>query len=195
MNENKRLEAFREAVLSDSRARAKAITDSAQQEADEYLKMLTDEETVSFARQSGDIESEIALSIQREAAGQELAAKRAVLTYREELIASVFEKAEKKLKEKAGSSEHEKYVFDCLKRIKAQYGDEAGTAVLSPAHMSYAGRIKSEFGYECREDISMILGGVMVRFDKLGVLIDNSVNSALAKARADFAKNNKGIAV
>ena len=195
MNENKRLEAFRKAVLDESRAKAQAITDSAQSEADEYLKELTDEETASFARQRSDIERNIARQAQREAAGQELAAKRAVLSYREELIASVFEKAERKLKEKAGSAEHEKYVFDCLKRISADYEGESGVAVLSPAHMSLAGRIKSEFGYDCKEDRSLTLGGVMVRFDKLGVLIDNSVNSALEKARADFAKNNKGITV
>ena len=195
MDENKRLEAFRAAVLENSRQKAQAITDSAQSEADAYLKALTDEETVSFARQKAEIENEVSLRLQRESAGQELSAKRAVLSYREELIGEVFEKAQAILTKKAASPEHENYVFSCLKRISAQYKGENGICLLSPAHMSYADKIKSDFGYECKSDDSLTLGGVMVRFDRLGILIDNSVNSALDKQRADFAGNNSSISV
>ena len=195
MNESKRLEAFREAVLSDSRQKADLITETAQQEADKYLSRLTDEETVSYARKKAELESSASRRIQRESAGQELSSKRAVLSYREQLIGDVFERAEKKLKEKAATKEHEEYVLACLKIIKAQFEGEEGVCLLSPAHMALSARIKSDFGFECVSDDSLTLGGVMVRFDKLGVLIDKSVASALDKARADFAKNNSSIAI
>lgn len=195
MTENKRLEAFREAVLGAGRAEAQRITDSAQSEADKYKKKLTDEETVSFARQKSEIEREVSIKVQRESAGAELSAKRSVLLYREKLIEGVFEKAREELVKKAASPEHEKYVFACLEKIKAEFGGMQGVCMLSPAHMSMAGKIKSRFGYECREDARLILGGVMVRFEEEGLLIDRSVDSALAKQRADFAKNNNSISV
>lgn len=195
MTDNKKLEAFREAVLSDGRRKAQEITDNAQQAADEYKKHLTDEETVSFARQSTAVESETSLLIQKETAGQELLAKRRVLSYREELIEGVFENAKNKLVQKASSPEHEKYVFACLDKIKAQYGDESGVCILSDKHMSLADKIKQKYGYACQSDDNMFLGGVMVKLEKRGVLIDNSVASALAEQRAGFAKNNSDIGI
>jgi len=195
MTENKRLEAFREAVLGAGQKKAQEITDNAQHEADVYKKKLTDEETVSFARQKSEIEREVSLKVQRESASQELSAKRAVLLYREKLIEGVFEKAREELVKKAASPDHEKYVFSCLEKVKAQCEGMQGVCLLSPAHMALKDRIKSRFGYECKEDDSLILGGVMVKFESEGVLLDFSISSALAKERADFAKNNNSISV
>ena len=195
MTDNKRLEAFREAVIGAGEAKARFITDSAEQEAEKYKKQLTDEETVSFARQKSEIEREAGIKVQRESASQELLAKRSVLLYREKLIEGVFEKARAELVKKAASPEHEKYVLSCLEKIKSQYGSKEGVCLLSPKHMSLAGKIKSTFGYDCKEDDTLILGGVIVRFEREGLLIDCSVSSALARQRADFARNNNSISV
>ena len=195
MTDNKRLEAFREAVIGAGEAKARLITDSAEQEAEKYKKQLTDEETVSFARQKSEIEREAGIKVQRESASQELLAKRSVLLYREKLIEGVFEKARAELVKKAASPEHDKYVLSCLEKIKAEYAGMNGVCLLSPAHKALFDKVKSRFGYECKEDDSLTLGGVMVRFESEGLLIDCSVASALDKQRADFARNNGAVSV
>ena len=195
MTDNKRLESFREAVLGAGEKKARMIRDGAEQEASKYKKHLTDEETVSFARHKAEIEREVSITTQRENAGTELSAKRAVLLYREGLIEGLFDKARAELVKKASSPEHEEYVFACLEKIKAEYAGMEGVCFLSPAHMSLAGRIKSRFGYECKESDALTLGGVIVRFDAEGLLVDCSVSSALEKERADFAKNNGAVSV
>lgn len=195
MTENKRLESFREAVLGAGRQKAAQITGSAEQEAAKYKKKIADEETVSFARHKSEIEREVSLKVQRESAGAELNAKREVLLYREKLIEGIFEKARAELAKKAASPEHDEYVFSCLEKIKAEYAGMSGVCLLSPAHKALFDKVKSRFGYECKEDDSLTLGGVMVRFESEGLLIDCSVASALDKQRADFARNNGAVSV
>lgn len=191
MTERERFESFKAAVESDSEAKAEAIKAQAQLEAQEYAKTLGDEQTALLAKKSLEIENDKQLGISRETAGRELAAKRAVLAYREELIDALFEKVRAKLKSMASAGRHKEYVLSCVEQTASQYKGVKGICYLSPEHSSLAEIIKSQFGYEVRTDDKLILGGVNIELPELSVLIDRSVASALEQERADFAKNNK----
>ncbi|MBR1749864.1 MAG: V-type ATP synthase subunit E [Ruminococcus sp.] len=195
MTEKERFEAFKAAVMSDCEAKAAQIEADARAESESYKKNLHDEQTALYAKRSLETENKKDLTLARETAGRELLAKRAVLSYREELIDALFEKTQKRLKDIAKTDRHKEYVLKSLEQISKEYQGEKGIALLSPEHMELEGEITKRFGYEVQSDERLYLGGVNVRFPRLGIMIDKSVSSALEQERADFAKNNKELGV
>ncbi len=184
-NESEKLARFKKAVFDHADKQVQAIIEEAEKQRDSRLAQAK-LEAESFARteKSGIDKTEEARAV-REISSRRLASKRNILCYREKIIDKVFESVREKLAAFRNGGEYEGFLLDKAERCRKEYPGEKGIAYLAPSDMKFAEKLA---GFEVRSKSSIELGGMLVVYERSGVALDYTFDSAFEEQREGFTQ-------
>ena len=184
-NESEKLARFKKAVFDDADRQVQAIVEKAEKQRDSRLAQAK-LESESFARteKSGIDKTEEARAV-REISSRQLASKRNILCHREKIIDKVFENVREKLTDFRNGDEYESFLLDKAERCRKEYPGEEGVIYLAPDDMKFAGKLA---GFEVRSKSSIELGGMLVVYEKSGIALDYTFDSAFEEQKEGFTE-------
>lgn len=184
-----KLERFIHAVDAEVEKEVNRIISEGEASREEILKDAKEESLNAAYQTLQDSIKKIYAKYVKIVAKAELDAKREVLSKRGELIDLVFENVKKALKEFAQTPQYAKF----LVRLAKEQNIVPGAQIcLKPEDMKYAGEIKEALGahVEFKEDNSIKLGGICVFYPEKSLLLDKTIDLALANQKEAFVEKN-----
>ena len=188
LNENERLERFRQAVFDEADALAAEISGSAEQEYEQRLRKAEADARENAEHTKKETDRLLQEKQLREISSQRLGSQRNVLSHREELIDRVFDAVREKLAKFRQSEDYKTYLSRKAESARKSCPDSKGTAFVSPEDMQYAELFK---GFEVKERDSIELGGVLFVYDDKGIALDYTLDSAVEEQRACFSQHSE----
>ncbi len=188
LSEAQRFDRFEKAVFDDAdKTAAEIIAEANRQytETIEAAEQASEQRIESAERAESTKERERQL---REVSAQKLACQREILEHRQELIDRVFEAVSEKLVRFRASDKYELYLRDASVAAWAAYPTSEGKVYIAPSDMKYA---KQFDGFEVCERDSIELGGALFIFEKEGVALDFTLDSAFEEQRARFSERRE----
>lgn len=181
-----KLENFKNAVFADIDNKADKKIREAQKAADKMRKAA--ENTVKYNEQEAllRIDKDAQARIVRELSSKQLDSKRNVLLHRKQLVSKVFDNVSKKLEDFKNSEKYEEYLKASIKSCKEQFPDEKGIVYVGKADEKYKDTLAKLSGFEVEIRPTVLLGGLIVSYPEINVMLDHTFDSALEQEREDF---------
>ncbi|MCO7137848.1 V-type ATP synthase subunit E [[Clostridium] leptum] len=194
--QDEKLSKFIEAINKDAEDRRSRIL----AEVEEYNKAeMKKAETEALTEAYHMIQEQIAqmrTSIRRELSQKEISLHRETLMQRENITKRVFEEAKKRLTAFTQSADYETFLVKAASNAKSVF--PKGDIILSmrPSDMKFANMVAKVFEGRAtvQEDESILLGGMRIRCQELGLVIDDTLDTRLNDQKAWFAQHS-GLAV
>lgn len=173
----------------------KMVLREAEKKRDEIIAQVKKEKDENIARIKAEIDRETTLNIEKTTKAlakeknerlvhKQLLVKQRLLTEREKLIDSLFERISIRLREFVLSAEYEKYLFDSLKYCNEKL-PSAKEIVISKQDEKYQNAIE-KLGYTVSYTNEDIIGGLILTDLEKGIRIDDTILSKLSTAREKF---------
>lgn len=189
MDNVKKLERFKAAVLEDGREKADEILSQARQQAQLEEQKIKDSEDILFEKSALALENELELVASRESARLELNAKKNILSHRKKLVESLFDDVRTELEKFVNSDKYKDYLFARLEKVKAAH-PQGGECIIREADAAFAEEIKKRFGFEVEVSGKIKIGGAYVRPQGMGVMIDETLDSAFEEQCEAFSSDH-----
>lgn len=186
-DESEKLQRFKKAVSDETDAQVKQMLEDAEKESREIVESARATADQRNKAKFRELEMQTEQRLRREVAAAKLDSHRNVLIRREQLADSVFEDVRRRLSEFRAGNDYVQWIKKTVDSCKAKYPDSKASVYLSPADMSLADKI----GVNAVEDSSIVQGGVSVRFENEGIVLDCTFDSMLERERADFCNNKE----
>lgn len=123
----------------------------------------------------------------------EIEKKRALLSKRYKITENIFNEAKMKLIEFSKSKEYLNVLLKSVRKISEVFNDTDDTVFyVKKEDLAYEDDIKKEFPLTCKvkENKKIQIGGVLANSTKLGINIDETLDSKLENQREWFAENS-----
>lgn len=123
----------------------------------------------------------------------EIEKKRALLSKRYEITENIFNEAKMKLIEFSKSKEYLNVLLKSVRKISEVFNDTDDTIFyVKKEDLAYEDDIKKEFPLTCKvkKNKKIQIGGVLANSTKLGINIDETLDSKLENQREWFAENS-----
>lgn len=185
MDNNNKLELFRQAIDQSAQAESKAII------ADIRSKRAAagrTKEEIAAKHTLNSVRTETARSeavFRKEMARCDYEQKKSLLMYRNKLITEFFEEIEASLKEFAACGEYDDYLRRSLERIRASIAIDSATVIY--ARQCDVDRVRTMTSCEVTADNSIRLGGLRAVCKVKNVLCDVTLDAALEEEKRGFA--------
>lgn len=183
--QDEKLARFVKAVDSEVDSQIAALLHEAETEKQQLIENANDESLAAAYSRIQEEVKHVSAKYQRIIAKEELDAKKSVLLHREELIDKLFDSVKLKLTAFAAGEKYPDYL------LTLPEGDMDGAVIrLSARDMRHAPILEKKFGVKCETDESIKVGGLIVYYPEKGVMLDKTLDTAVADARREF--NQKG---
>nr|WP_317413306.1 V-type ATP synthase subunit E family protein [uncultured Solibaculum sp.] len=194
--QDEKLSKFIEAINKDAEERRSRIL----AEVEEYNKAEMEKAEIEALTEAyhliQDQMAQMRTSIRRELSQKEIALHRETLMQRENITKQVFEEATKRLIEFTQSADYQDFLVKAASNATSVF--QEGDVVLSmrPSDMKFANVVTKVFGGRAtvQEDESILLGGIRIQCQELGLVIDDTLDTRLGDQKAWFAEHS-GLAV
>lgn len=132
----------------------------------------------------------------REMSRRDLAARKEVLTRRQQIMDDVFTRAEKKLLDFASSPDYRAYIIKMIKEMTGSLPSEGTVYLITKRDESLKDELASICPSGSRVEVSddINIGGILATNSKNGQIIDNTLDSKL-QAQHDWFTINSGLTV
>lgn len=187
-DESRKLARFKKAVSDETEAQVQQMTEDAEKESRELIEQAKAAEEQRSKAKLRELETLAEQRLSREVSAAKLDSHRSVLIRREELADGVFEDVRRRLAEFRAGEQYGEWLSSTVTACMSKYRGKAAAAYLAPDDLRYENDLKA-LGVNVREDRSIVLGGVSVRFEEQGIVLDCTFDSMLERERADFCNN------
>lgn len=185
-NEIQKLHRFKDAVFADVERRVSEIISQAEAEKEEKVSK-AEKATKSYKKEHfSTIDKEQAQRLTRDISAARLDSQRSVLLHREQLVDRVFESVKKKLDEYRNTDSYGNWLIKTALEAKELYKNENGKIQLSNADSKYADLLKEITGFEVELLHTIVLGGIMINFESINVVLDSTFDAAIEDERQNF---------
>lgn len=136
--------------------------------------------------------TDIRINIAGELSRAENASRKNTFLRRREIEDSVFEAAEKKLREYTKTDKYTDRLLKSAKEISSVLSADDTVLYVREQDMKYADKLKAAFGRDCRIEVSdeISIGGVIGISKSLGLLADETLDSGLSQQHEWFCENS-----
>ncbi len=189
MDNQKKLERFRAAVLEDGQEKAEEILAAARSHAQAAGQEASQNESGLFEKRRQAVIEEISLAAARESARFKLNARKNVLSYRKKLVEELFDEVRAQLAAFVKSDKYKENLFKRLGEAKEKYPG-GGVCLVRNEDTALADEIKSRFGFDVKADEKIKIGGAYVRPAGTSLLIDETLDSAFDEQFEDFSRQH-----
>lgn len=186
-----KLKKFRDAVDSETSAKAEKMLAEAEAECSERLEKARQSAEAKKTAAIDDISKREAQRVTRKASSVRLEAQRKVLLHRAEAADKIFDRVCAKLEKFRADSSYGEWLVKTAKKAAEQYPQEQGKAFLAPADMRFAEMITKATGCHCAPKPEMVLGGIIMCFENINVEIDLSFGCAVEEEKQAFCRSGK----
>ena len=186
-DESQKLERFKKAVSDETDVEVEQMIAEAEKQSKEIVENARAASVRRSKLRLRELETQSEQRLRREVSAAKLDSQRRVLIKREQLADGVFEDVKRRLAEFRDSKAYTEWLAGAVKSCTAKYPGAKAEVCLAPADMKYA----DSLGVSVTEDCSIELGGVSVRFEEQGVVLDCTFDSMLERERADFCNNKE----
>lgn len=174
-NEEERSKVVRE--MEDKKAEAvKKAEAEGKADADKYIKKL-------ISAEKSEITGKYAV--------KNLEAQGNVFRIRDEMVSTIFQRSEDKLKDFSETPEYKDKLLAFAKEIADTFKDNSCIIYVKEDDLKFEKDIKSVFSGEAevKADIKIRIGGLRGFCEKLEIVADNTLDSKLESKKASFLKN------
>lgn len=181
-----KLDNFKNAVFSEAQSKAERIISQAAENAEnkrkDAEKDIKDSEQAEFLKIDKDVKARVV----REVSSKRLESNRNVLLHRKQLVGRIFENVEQKLDYFRCSEKYQDHLLNCLKACTEKFPNEQGVVYIGKADEKYKDALANASGFEVLVKQSIILGGLIVAYPEINVMLDCTFDSAVDEQRANF---------
>lgn len=177
---------FKNAVLNDAEKKAEIILNEAEKKTKERIKELETAVLNSEKSELFNIDKQVQATTTRKISSCELDSNRNVLLHRKAIIDKVFDEVKNKLETFKNSDEYQKYLLDSLNKCMTKFPDQIGVIAIGKADEKYADILKNKSKFNIETKLSIQLGGLLVSYPEINVMIDFTFDSALEEEKENF---------
>ncbi len=188
-----KLERFEQAVMSQAQAKSQEILGEMDAIKQEQIA-LTENAALSAAYEmiQGEV-SDITTDSARELSQMRLKQKQEYLAKRTGYEKGVFDVVRKRLLQYTATDAYAQYLQSTAKRLASDYKAEAVTLILKSEDKAYEPTVRGGYAAPCNVVFSdeIAIGGILLRDDQNGFVVDLTLDTRLAEQRDWFYHNCK----
>lgn len=189
--EKNKLEHFKNAVFAEAEKRADSIVEQAQKTVDKNKKKIKKTIKTTENAEFLKIDKDTQARIIREISAKKLNSNRNILLHRQQLSDKIFANVEKRLSDFRNSDKYEDYLLKLVKSSAEKFPDEKGFVFIGKADEKYKEMLEKASGFNVEIKPSITLGGLIVVFSGINVVLDSSFDSALEEEKENFCNTSQ----
>lgn len=173
-----KLDKFKNAVFSDAKSQADEIIRISEEKSKDDIDKALNDANEMVKRETAKIDEEVDRKIKFALSKNLLESKSRVIEKRQELIDNIFAGVKKQLEDFSNTDKYTDFILEKIKSAEKQYPNQKGIIYLRSKDMKFKDKFSSD-KFSVRERESMELGGVMIAFESIGIILDNTFENAL----------------
>lgn len=187
--QDEKLAKFRKAVFAEADKQAAQILADIGKHRQEELDKTKDEALELHFRSMQKQLNQIKQDCKRDVSKADLAAKRELLTRREELCGQVFAHVRERLREFTSSAEYKSYLLDKIAAAFKSCPAKDSVLYLTASDLHFQKDLQSRLGFEIsvQEMDNDKIGGFLLKNEPLGIAVDETLDSLLESQRDYFS--------
>lgn len=187
---------FQDAIFDYAKIQSEKILQEVREKQQEELKNIQKairEETAEYTKTHLE---KINSKILREIAHREQDVKREILKLRQEITEKVFAEACQRLLDFTETEEYLPFLLKQVEKVKSLFQTDDVVFVMRKADEGFQPAIRESFGKPCtfQIDTNIHIGGLRVKSDSLGKMVDQSLDSLL-KDQEEWFEIQSGLSV
>lgn len=190
-DEKNKLRHFKDAVYAEAEEKANSILKEAErlteQKKAEVEGAVKQNEAACFLK----IDKNTQTRIIKETSAEQLNSNRNILLHRKKLSEKVFDAVQSKLEQFRNSSDYESYLIDLVKSAVNKYPNEKGTVYIGKADEKFKTSLEKASGLQVNIKPAVMLGGLIVSFADINIMLDCTFDSAVTQEKEDFCNNSE----
>lgn len=188
IDQDKKLQLFKQAVFDDAAERARVLIDDTRAECEERIAKAKSEAELSLENSKAQTDSELKSISLRKSSSSKLESRRQVLLCREAIVDRVFESVNARLEEFRGSKAYLQLLISRVRECQKAYPDRKGKLQISVKDRAIKGELEKATGLKAELSDRIIAGGVTVLYPEDNLALDCTFDSGLKAQRSGFAK-------
>lgn len=181
-----KLEHFKNAVFAEADKKAdkiiKQAQDTVEKNKEDLKKSIKRKERAEFSKIDKNTEARMI----KEISAKKLESNRNVLLHRQQIADKVFENVQNTLDEFRNSENYKDYLLKLVKSCTEKFPDNKGVVIIGKTDEKYKDMLEKASGLEVQIKPTITLGGLMVSFADINVMLDCTFDSALEEEKENF---------
>ena len=190
-DEKNKLRHFKDAVYAEAEERADSIIKEAEQLTQQKKAEVENAVKQNEAAQFLKIDKNTQARIIKETSAEQLNSNRNILLHRKALAEKVFDNVQSKLEQFRNSEKYQQHLINLVKSAMNRNPDEKGTVFIGKADEKYKASLEKTSGLQVKIKPTILLGGLIVSFEDLNIMLDCTFDSAVAEEKENFCKNSE----